>query len=123
MSERSFNPYAPPEADPNLVGARAQTRVEGACLVLEDATLPDVCLKCGARERIVRREHRFVYQPPWVLLLVVFCTLIGIAAAAITTKRLKVSLPLCETCNRRWRASRILLVLPLVVFVGALALF
>jgi len=129
MPERPFDPYAPPQhlADPAFAG-RLDARIEGGYLVLnKNAEIPEVCLKCAAREGIVRRAQTFTYTPPWVFAILILCNLGGLIAMLMTMKRAKLKLPLCVGCNGRWRAAQIavglsvaLLLSPLLVFFVAI---
>jgi hypothetical protein len=120
-------------------GGALEARVEGGYLAFnKNAELPDICVKCGARQGIVRRSQPFSYTLPWVFALLVFCNIGGLIAMLVTMKRVKVNLPLCTTCNARWRnahravlAASLLLIAPLALFflpvdsrdVGALVMW
>jgi hypothetical protein len=133
MAGSTFDPYAPPQHLGEFplgdkLGDQLGARIEGGYLVFnKNAALPDICLKCGARDGIVRRTQTFTYTPPWVFALLVFCNIGGLFAMLVTMKKAKLNLPLCAMCNRRWRAARFavglsvaLLVSPLIVFFAAI---
>jgi hypothetical protein len=110
MTDPTFNPYAPPQyvGEDGTGGGRLDARIESGHLAFNiDGHIPDVCLKCGTRAGIVRRKHTFMYTPPWVILLVLLCTLGGVVAMLLTRKTAKLNLPLCAHCNGRWRAAQI----------------
>lgn len=105
------NPYAPPEDDapPERRKRRKRDRYEArlvgdSLVVSRDAELPSVCLKCGTRDDIVRRDAKFQWTPVWARFLV-FCV-IGAIIMLATTKRASLHVPLCARCNARWGAAR-----------------
>jgi hypothetical protein len=87
-----------------------------------------VCLKCGARENLVRKRRRFQWVPPWTYILLVVSVLIGAIVMAIMRKRGTLDVPLCPSCKSRWTHATIaivvallgiFLVLPLVAVIGS----
>jgi hypothetical protein len=107
-----LNPYAPPQNDAvsgpaGSYAARGRAYVQGGCLIVEkEASLPDVCLKCGTTSSLTRRSQKFQYTPPWVIFLFLVCTLGGIIAFLMTIKRATLLLPLCGECDRRWTSAK-----------------
>jgi hypothetical protein len=112
---------------PQAPGSTVETRPplplqEESIELSRRAELPDVCMKCGTREGIVRRLRTFRYKPPWVLASLIFCCLLPIPvfapviifATLMTTTKAKLNVPLCSTCTGRWLAARIAVVLSLV---------
>lgn len=94
--------------------------------VLQGALLPMCCVKCGARERLVPRDHTFSWTPPWIWAFLPFGVLIPVILSAVLTKRARLRLPLCESCNRRWSAAILIAVFTVIGFlvglVGGIAL-
>lgn len=123
----SYNPYAPPTASVESIGRRegAFAYVEGSTLVVsKEALLPDICVKCAAPSR-VRRTQRFVFTPPWVIVVMVLSFLIGAIVAMIVQKRGTLHLPLCDACQHRWKKANwqvaaALFAIPLSVMLGFL---
>jgi hypothetical protein len=116
----ALNPYAPPlhTAEP-VAGRLGRAHFDGKLLTFDkDGSLPDVCLKCGAMPPIVRRKQMFSYAPPWVLISFLVCTLGGIIAMAIYTKRATLQLPLCPSCNQRWRSAKTAIIVSLLALVA-----
>jgi hypothetical protein len=107
----ALNPYAPPQhVAEELPGKLRQATFDGKLLTFDKAgMLPDICLKCGAPEPVVRRKHAFSYTPPWVYLMFPLCWLGALVTMAIIAKRATLMLPLCPSCNTRWRSAKIAL--------------
>lgn len=66
-----FNPYAPPEAEAGFGRVDADPEsywIETDTLfVKNNAVLPDVCLRTGAVDGILTRQHhRFLFHPKWL---------------------------------------------------------
>ena len=145
MDPEEPNPYAPPgEAAPpekkkkKKKRGRYTARFESSdtLVVSQGAELPDVCMKCGIHDEIMRRPAKFQWTPLWSRMLLPFCALGGILAMALTRKHAELAVPLCVPCNGRWSAARnvsiagvVLLILTLVglrmteagqLFLGAL---
>lgn len=93
--------YAPPvNEDPPL----AQTTWDGKRLSFDvRARFPLVCLKCGTRSGVKRKERLFSYVPRILLLLAPLGIALGLAPYAILlvylTRRAKPRLSLCGTCR------------------------
>jgi hypothetical protein len=84
---------------------RYEASMDGSALVLShDPRLPAVCMKCGSREEITRREVVFSWSPAWVRYLV-FCV-IGVLLRLLMRVRASLVVPLCSRCNARWSAAR-----------------
>ena len=112
----------------------------GRLLVVEkDASLPDVCVKCGAVARLTRRRQRFQYMPPWALLFLaptvlaaypstvlsmlgIMAPLLGMVVMLATTRKARLELALCVSCKRRWTLAVLAMALAsMAPFVGLLA--
>jgi hypothetical protein len=66
-------------------------RQEGrVCVFPLDVVLPDVCVKCGSTQAILRKRKRYEYAP-----LRIFTTFIGEPPAP---RRVKMDLPICTRC-------------------------
>ena len=121
------NPYAPPAVasaayGPTASGVRSYyAALNGDVLVVQkEAALPPVCMKCGTKHEITRRNAKFQWTPMWARLMIVFCTLPGLIAMLATTKRGRLELPLCVACNARWGQAVAAIVVGIVALVGAL---
>jgi hypothetical protein len=124
MPPGTFDPYAPPQHLGDGVSAGPlDARIEGGYLVLNKlGHIPDVCLKCAAQQGIVRREQTFSYTPPWVFAILIVCNIGGLIAMVMTMKRAKLKLPLCSTCNARWKSARTAVILTVLLLVSPLLL-
>ena len=92
---------------------------DGALVLSHDAPLPEVCMKCGAHDGIVRRDVVFSWSPVWVRYLV-FC-IIGVVLQFIVRARASLVVPLCARCNARWSAARYTSTGSIVLLVVAIA--
>ena len=108
------NPYAPPTPGiaPNPYGqhygqgAPFQAWPDGPDLAVQkDAPLPGVCMKCGSHDAPNRRNQQFVWTPPWVFIFFLISPIIGAIIAVIVQKKGRLLLPLCMSCNSRWKAG------------------
>jgi hypothetical protein len=63
--------------------------------------LPPVCLKCGAEATAERRKN-FSWSPPWIIILILFGLLPYAIVAIILTKRMTVTVPLCDQHKSHW---------------------
>lgn len=131
------NPYGPPNpyAAPSPYGAPAavpygaygpapyQAWPDGRDLAVQkEASLPAVCVKCGAHDAPNRRNHQFVWTPPWVFVFFAVGPLIGAIVMVIVQKRGRLLLPLCTACEQRWRAGAWMVGLSVLwLFVGLIA--
>jgi hypothetical protein len=120
----ALNPYAPPQhVDEPVGGGLLRASFDGKLLTFnKTAMLPNVCLKCGAMPSTVRRKQAFAYAPPWVFLSFLLCSLAGAVAVVMVTKRATVQVPLCSSCDQRWRAAKWATGLALVALVSPLLL-
>jgi hypothetical protein len=122
MNQR--NPYAPPGGYPGQNHPHHSARLEGDVLVVaKDSYLPDVCLKCAARDGIVRRQAKFQWTPVWARLSIIFCTIGGLIVMLLTTKKGGLSVPLCQPCNARWGQAVTALIVSVVFLVAGLLTF
>jgi hypothetical protein len=91
--------YAQPVTGPMHHYAQPQplARIEGDALVVPNgAALPPVCVKCGARHGLGHRSTRFKFVPTWARFF-------GPLVQLIARKTSYFELPICNTCNSRWR--------------------
>jgi hypothetical protein len=87
-----------PPPPPSFMAARS-----GRDLIVQKAApLPDVCVKCGRRDGITRKNVRFSWTPPWIFATALISILITAILSAILTKRGNLDLPLCPECRGRW---------------------
>ena len=68
---------------------------------VDNDSLPDVCMVCGA-EATLRKRKSFSWHPPWVILLILISLWPYIIVALILTKRMTVRAPLCEQHKNHW---------------------
>jgi hypothetical protein len=75
---------------------------------VERNRLPEVCMRCGAAATLMK-DRTFSWHPPWVdwfiiLGLVLFWPLliVGIILSSSMTKRMRVTVPLCEGHKNHW---------------------
>jgi tetrahydromethanopterin S-methyltransferase subunit C len=87
-------------------------------VVSRDAELPSVCMKCGMRDEIVRRNVKFQWTPVWARFLV-FC-LVGAIIMLVTTKRANLEVPLCVRCDAQWGTARTGTIVGVVALLAAL---
>jgi hypothetical protein len=116
------NPYAAPSAQGphgyGHSGGGGGASLRGDVLVVErNANLASVCMKCGTHDGIIRRQAKFSWSPTWARLSVIFCTIGGAIALAITTKRAQLAVPLCVPCNARWSSAVGALIAGIVLLV------
>lgn len=106
------SPYAPPPGPfpppPMNVAWSSQAYMSGPALVLtKGATLPDVCMKCGARHGLTHRRHTFAWSPPWVWATAVFGLAIVFILMFAMRKTASYSFPICDACNKKWNQGRL----------------
>lgn len=118
----AMNPYAAPAAPIVAGGVRSYyAAMQGDVLVVQkEAALPPICMKCGTRDNIVRRNAKFQWTPVWARLMVVVCTLGGAIAMLLTTKKASLAVPLCAPCNARWGQAVAALIVGIVALVGSI---
>lgn len=114
------NPYAPPQQQwgapppgygPPPTGMPGQARFEGDQLVVvKNAQLPHVCLKCGTRDQVQKVKKKFQWTPVWARMLVLVCTPAALVAMLVTQKRGELDVPLCARCKSRWTSAILALV-------------
>ncbi len=114
-------PLMAPPSLPAPQGLWAQ-RYGNTLVLPSGAPLPAICMKCGARDNLERREQRYSYAPRWIFFLFIFGLLgivLGGVLVAVMSKRGNLSIPLCRTCAARWRSGFLANVLGIVgLFVG-----
>lgn len=106
------SPYAPPPGPfpppPMNVAWGSQAYMSGPALVLgKGTTLPDVCVKCGARHGLTHRRHTFAWSPPWVWATAVFGLAIVFILMFAMRKTATYSFPICDGCNKKWSQGRL----------------
>lgn len=120
------NPYSPPtpygQAYQPYGGAGSFAAfMEGPDLAVQkDAPLPDVCVKCGATPCQHRRNHQFVWNPPWIIFLFLLSPVIAAVVALIVQKKGRLQLPLCSTCQTRWTRGIFIILGGVLWLIGAL---
>jgi len=123
----NFNPYAAPQMDGHDLPAGGMgggpARLEGKAVVVpKGAYLPNLCVKCATAEGLTRKNHKFAWTPVWARVMIAFCTIGGIVAILVTTKRAALELPFCAPClkrlsNARWLAAAAAIV-TVLIFLG-----
>jgi hypothetical protein len=105
-----------------LVGTPQMARagVDEQIHVAQGALLPMCCVKCGARQPLVPRDVTFVWTPPWIWAFLPLGVLIPVVLSAVLTRRARLRLPLCESCNRRWSTGVLIGVATALGLVGGL---
>jgi hypothetical protein len=84
---------------------------------------PALCVKCAAREPLYGRMQAFAWFPAWAYLFLFLGLLPALIAQALMTKRATLNLPVCPSCNSRWRTARLVRTLTIVgPVVGGLGL-
>jgi hypothetical protein len=68
---------------------------------IERVGLPGVCMRCGAPATI-HKDRRFSWYPPWLLVTILAGLLIFAILVLILTKRMLVSVPLCDAHRKHW---------------------
>jgi hypothetical protein len=68
---------------------------------IERVGLPDVCMRCGAPAS-VHKNRNFSWYPPWLLVTILAGLLIFAILVLILTKRMLVSVPLCDAHRKHW---------------------
>jgi heme/copper-type cytochrome/quinol oxidase subunit 2 len=83
-----------------------------------DGELPDVCMRCGAPAD-VSRWRTFAWHPQWVYFLLFAGLLPFLIVALVLTKRMRVSVPLCDAHKNHWLTRTVVI---WCSFVGLLVL-
>jgi hypothetical protein len=76
-------------------------QVRLGCGEVERELLPAVCMRCGAAAT-AHKIKRFSWYPPWVNLLILVAWPACLIVALILTKRMRVSVPLCDRHRNHW---------------------
>jgi hypothetical protein len=100
------------------------TRSGSDLAVEKNAPLPDVCVKCAAREGITRKRRLFTYYPPWILatLFVPRAGVLVLLVLYIVLRKIgHLQVPLCGRCRRRWNGATAAWALSLVGLFALLA--
>lgn len=121
------NPYQPPAAYGQAYApaygppGAFVAFVEGSDLAVQkEAPLPPVCMKCGLAPAEHRRNQQFVWNPQWIVFLVLLSPIVAAVVALIVQKRGRLMLPLCQRCDSSWKMGTLLIVLGIFWLVGAL---
>jgi hypothetical protein len=69
----------------------------------EEGKLPPYCMRCGAPS-VVFKQKRLFWIPPWFWLFFFFGILPWVLVRLVATKRMRVSIPLCERHKNHWKA-------------------
>jgi hypothetical protein len=125
------NPYAPPQSEGGPLQAvppgyyvAPPPQVHGTLVTIGKMyAFPALCVKCAAPGPLVGRAQAFAWFPSWTYAFFLLGPLPVIIAQAIVTKRATLNLPVCPSCNSRWRTARLLRTLAIVgPVVGGLGL-
>jgi hypothetical protein len=93
---------------------------------VERRDLPNLCMRCAA-PATTRRDRTFAWYPPWVLIFILVALLVAVILAAVLTKRMRVSVPLCDQHRNHWLNRSLfiglgfLLVVALAIGAGVLS--
>jgi hypothetical protein len=92
---------------------------------IERYDMPEVCLRCGARARHYKSK-RFVWSPPWLLILLLAGVFPYAIAAGATQRQIRVTVPLCDRHRWHWGGRTAVICLALlgifILFFAAIAL-
>lgn len=123
----SENPYEPPgsatDIKPTQAGGRGDyvAELSGDDLVIsKGAEFPSVCLKCGSKDASAAQEHLFQYNPPYVIPVIVLCTMPGIILMLLVRKSAKMVIPLCEVCDAKWRGAKVWIAAAVGILIASL---
>lgn len=89
---------------PNALGLTSTGRVakEGGILIVpRGALLPPYCIKCGLPTQGEPIKQKFRWHEPWIAIFIFLGLLPYVIAAAITSKKMHVAIPLCVTHQKR----------------------
>jgi ribosomal protein L37AE/L43A len=110
------NPYAPPKAQEAPPQPTLRSKVPASAGNIElrrKVREPPVCLKCGATERIERREETFRWSVRrrrssglWYALLGPLGGLGAMVLHKDNDRAATLQVPLCKACNSRWALAK-----------------
>jgi hypothetical protein len=92
---------------------------------VEEGNLPTYCMRCGEPTELIKHKN-FSWHPEWVDIFIVIGVCaggifwVGIILAIVLTKRMRVTVPLCEQHQNHWRWRRQMIWFSLMVPVGLL---
>jgi len=123
------NPYAPPQAPYGAfpVGPPGYLapppRVDGQLVTIAKSyALPPLCVKCALPGDLRARWQAFAWFPSWTYFLLLLGLLPLVIVQMVLTKRARLALPLCGSCNSRWTTARVVrslaFLVPIVVGLG-----
>jgi hypothetical protein len=75
---------------------------------------PALCVKCAAPGPLYGRLQAFGWFPAWTYAFFLLGPLPAIIVQLIVTKRATLNLPVCPSCNSRWRTARLVRTLAIV---------
>jgi len=125
------NPYAPPlsesaplPAAPPGYYVAPPPRVNGRFVTVGKMyAFPALCVRFASPGPLYGRAQAFAWFPSWTYLFFLLGLLPVFIVQAIVTKRATLNLPVCASCNSRWRTARLLRTLAILVpIVGGLGL-
>src|SRR6266478_3526907 len=80
--------------------------------------LPDLCMRCG-EPATTHKNRNFSWYPPWIGVTILAGLIVYVILVAVLTKRMRVSVPLCDAHKNHW-SIRVMIIL--LSFVALLAL-
>jgi hypothetical protein len=87
--------------------APSACRMRGDDLVIpRGASLPKVCLKCGARKKLATRDELFIRAPAALPLLLLLSPLTYAVGVVLFCSRARATVSLCPPCDAAWRDAR-----------------
>jgi len=104
------SPYRTPQGAPPIVDALAPLPpfAEGSLLVVSTGTeLPRVCVKCGKKRDLLFRDQAFAFAEQPSLGSRLLFGAFAHAVSAAQAKKGKLTLPICEACEERWKDVRV----------------
>ena len=112
------NPYRAPKSQETPPQPTLRSRVPASAGNLElqrKLREPPVCLKCGATDKIERREETFQWSVRrgksgafWFAIFGIFGMLLARFVHVDNDRAATLHLPLCKTCNSRWTIAKVL---------------
>jgi small-conductance mechanosensitive channel len=84
---------------------------------VERDALPDLCMRCGAPATI-HKNRNFSWYPPWIAVTILAGLLVFFILAMVLTKRMKVSVPLCDKHRNHWLSRSLLVGLSFLLILG-----
>jgi hypothetical protein len=88
---------------------------------VERNLLPDLCMRCG-EPATTHKSRNFAWCPPWVIVTIVAGLLPYVIVAMVLTKRMRVSVPLCDAHRGHWKTRTLSILLGFVAVLGLLGI-